>query len=136
MKFKILSIVFIFILLACTVYAFSFGEDNIINNLVDNLGLNKPILEHKEKIIEKHKSLITAKAVTGESGACAVLNGICIGVGETCGLGYWLDPSLSNACSLNQQCCTENIIYLESMQSTGRAYVYSGISLVARIDPE
>ena len=134
MKVKILCLVFVLILLVGSVYAFS--EDNVINNLVNSLGLNKPFLKDKGKTIIKENTweLITARAVTGEKGACGALNGICVS-GE-CPDGYWLDPSLGDSCSENQQCCTVNVIYEDSLQSVGRVYVYGGISLVARIDPE
>lgn len=137
MKFKILFLFFVLILLVGSVYAFS--EDNIINNLVNNLGLNKPFLKDKEKTIvneENIRDLITTKASLEGAGACLALNGVCINFDEECGVDYWEDPSLSNSCSENQKCCTPNIIRLDSMAPVGRVYVYSGISLVARIDPE
>lgn len=138
MKFKILFLVFVLILLVGSVYAFSFGKDNVINNFVNNIGLNKPFLNYKDPKFENEMNRLTAKAVDnpGTTGACVALNGVCVGVGEECPLGYWWDPSLINSCLENQKCCTENIIYTSSVQSVGRVYVYSGISLVARIDPE
>ncbi len=95
-------------------------------------------MEHKEPKFENEINKFTAKAIDNPeiTGACAALNGICVGDDEECPLGYWLDPSLSNSCLENQKCCTENVIYLDNMQAVGRVYIYNGISLVARIDPE